>query len=360
MTAVNLGAPARVRRAGVDTADRSDDPFLVDRFARTARDLRISVTERCSLRCTYCMPEEGLPVIPRDVLLRPEEIGRLVGIAWRDLGVREVRFTGGEPLMRADLASILAASRAAAPGIPMSLTTNGIGLDKRLPALLDAGLGRVNVSLDTVDRARFAALTRRDRLPAVLDGIRAARAAGLDPVKVNAVLMRETLGDAADLLSWSIDAGTHLRFIEQMPLDADGVWSRDSLIDAEELLAVLGRRFRLEPVGRDDPSAPAEEWRVLERDGEALPGAPTVGVIASVTRSFCTACDRTRLTAEGSVRSCLFGDDETPLAPLLRGDASDAAIADAWRTAMWGKQAGHGMDRAAFRRPTRSMGAIGG
>ena len=305
------------------------------------------------------MPAEGLPVIPRDVLLTPDEIGRLVGIAHRDLGVREVRFTGGEPLLRRDLAEILAATRAAAPGVSMALTTNGVGLDKRLPALLAAGLTRVNISLDTVDRDHFARLTRRDRLPAVLAGIEAARAAGLVPLKINAVLMRETLGDAADLLAWAVATGVRLRFIEQMPLDADGVWSRAELVDAAELLAVLADRFELVPIGRDDPSAPAEEWRVTQR---GVAGAPstTVGVIASVTRSFCAECDRTRLTAEGSVRSCLFGDDETPLAPLLRGGADDAAIADAWRAAMWGKQAGHGMDAADFRRPQRSMGAIGG
>ncbi len=319
----------------------------MDRFARTARDLRVSVTERCSLRCTYCMPAEGLPPIAAATLLTPAEIGRLVGIAARDLGIREVRFPGGEPLMRADLAAILAATRSAAPGLPMALTTNGIGLDKRLPALLAAGLDRVNVSLDTVDREHFARLTRRDRLPAVLAGIEAARAAGLAPLKVNAVLMRETLGDAADLLSWAVDAGVDLRFIEQMPLDADGVWARESLVDAAELLDVLGARFDLEAVGRDDPSSPAETWRV------AGTGA-TVGVIASVTRSFCTACDRTRLTAEGTVRSCLFGDDETPLAPLLRGGASDRAIAAAWRAALWGKQAGGGMARAGRSRPRRA------
>ncbi|MFD1719987.1 GTP 3',8-cyclase MoaA [Amnibacterium endophyticum] len=354
MTAVNIGVPGRVRPAAVDTSDRPDTPALLDRFGRTARDLRISITEKCSLRCTYCMPEEGLPAVPRDVLLTPAEIGRLAGIAHHRLGVQEVRFTGGEPLMRADLAAILAATRAAAPGMAIALTTNGIGLDRRLAALLEAGLDRVNISLDTVDREHFARLTRRDRLPAVLDGIRAARAAGLEPVKVNAVLMRETLDGAGDLLAWAIEAGVHLRFIEQMPLDADGVWSRESLVGAAELLEVLSARFALEPIGRpDDPSSPAEEWRVAGTSA-------TVGVIASVTRSFCRDCDRTRLTAEGSVRSCLFGDDETPLAPLLRGGADDEAIAAAWRTAMWGKQAGHGMDAAGFTRPVRSMGAIGG
>jgi GTP 3',8-cyclase len=352
VTVVNLGSP-RAARPVVDTSDRPAVAGLLDRFGRTAHDLRVSVTEKCSLRCTYCMPEEGLPAIPRRDLMTAAEIGRLVGIAARDLGVREVRFTGGEPLMRADLAEILAATRAAALGLSMALTTNGIGLDKRLPALLAAGLDRVNISLDTVDREHFARLTRRDRLPAVLAGIAAARDAGLDPVKVNAVLMRETLDGAAELLAWAVDAGVHLRFIEQMPLDADGVWSRETLIDAAELLAVLGTRFDLEPIGRDDPSSPAELWRVVGTSA-------TVGIIASVTRSFCRECDRTRLTAEGSVASCLFGDDEAPLLPLLRAGADDAVIADAWRTAMWGKQAGHGMDRASFQRPIRSMGAIGG
>ena len=359
MTAVNIGVPLRVRSAAPDTRDRPAEAGLIDRFGRSARDLRVSVTEKCSLRCTYCMPAEGLPAIPRNVLLTPDEIGRLVGIAHRDLGVREVRFTGGEPLLRPDLAQILEATRAAAPGVSMALTTNGVGLDKRLPALLAAGLSRVNISLDTLDRQHFARLTRRDRLPAVLAGIEAARVAGLTPLKINAVLMRETLGDAADLLAWAVDAGARLRFIEQMPLDADGVWNRAELVDAAELLAVLGERFDLQPIGRDDPSSPAEEWRVTARGASGGPST-TVGVIASVTRSFCAECDRTRLTAEGSVRSCLFGDDETPLAPLLRGGAADEAIADAWRAAMWGKQAGHGMDEQSFRRPIRSMGAIGG
>jgi cyclic pyranopterin phosphate synthase len=353
VTAVNIGLPRSAPLSTALPADRPRDDRLVDRFGRVARDLRVSVTEKCSLRCTYCMPAEGLPAIPRTNLLTPQEIGRLVRIGVRDLGVKEVRFTGGEPLMRADLADILAASRAAAPTTPLALTTNGVGLDKRLPALLAAGLDRLNISLDTLDRRHFAELTRRDRLPAVLAGIRAAQEAGVAPLKINAVLIRETLGDAPDLVAWAVAEGLRLRFIEQMPLDADGVWTREGLVSAAELLAVLGERFDLEPVGRDDPSAPAEEWAV---DG----GPATVGIIASVTRSFCVDCDRTRVTAEGTVRSCLFGDDETPLTPLLRGGATDAAIADAWRAAMWGKQAGHGMDAADFHRPIRSMGAIGG
>ncbi|MGO4689774.1 GTP 3',8-cyclase MoaA [Glaciibacter sp. 2TAF33] len=332
---------------------RPEVPTLVDRFGRTARDLRISVTEKCSLRCTYCMPEAGLPAIVRENLLTPAEIGRLVRIGVHDLGVREVRFTGGEPLMRADMAEIIGASAAAAPGIDLSLTTNGIGLDHRVAALVAAGLTRVNISLDTVDRAHFAALTRRDRLPSVLAGIRSAHAAGLTPLKLNAVLMRETLAGAADLLAWALAAGCRLRFIEQMPLDADRAWARDNMVSAEELLGVLSTRFRLTEAGRADPSAPAEEWLVND-------GPETVGIIASVTRSFCAQCDRTRITAEGTVRSCLFGDAETDLRALLRGGADDFEIARYWRGAMWNKQAGHGIDADGFRRPERSMGAIGG
>jgi len=352
MTTVALGIP-RIRTAVPDTTDRPNVPELVDSFGRVARDLRVSLTEKCSLRCTYCMPEEGLPSIARDDLLTPHEIARLVGIGVHELGVGEVRFTGGEPLMRADLETIVAACADVAPGVDLSLTTNGLGLEHRAGRLAEAGLHRVNVSLDTIDRDRFAAVTRRDRLPGVLAGVQAAQEAGLRPVKVNAVMLRETLSGAADLLSWARETGVALRFIEEMPLDADATWQRENLISAAELLEALRERFDLTPIGRDDPSAPAEEWRV---DG----GPETVGVIASVTRSFCAACDRTRITAEGTVRSCLFGDDETDLRAALRSGADDEVIAQLWRAAMWGKQAGHGMDAADFARPARTMGAIGG
>ncbi len=350
-----LGMPTIRRPVGESpsTAGRPDVAGLVDRFGRVAEDLRVSITEKCSLRCTYCMPAEGLPAIPKDDLLSAPEIARLVGIAWHDLGVKEVRFTGGEPLTRGDLVDIVRLSALAAPGISLAMTTNGIGLDARAAALRDAGLTRINVSLDTVDREHFARLTRRDRLPRVLDGIAGAHTAGLGPIKINAVLMRETLADAPELLAFALERGLALRFIEQMPLDADAAWRRDNMIPAAELLAVLGTRFTLDSVPRTDPSSPAEEWTV---DG----GPATVGIIASVTRSFCSACDRTRVTAEGTVRSCLFGDDETDLRGLLRSGASDAAIADLWRAAMWNKQAGHGIDAADFAPPVRSMGAIGG
>jgi len=304
------------------------------------------------------MPEQGLPAIHRDDLLTAVEIARLVGIGVRDLGVRDIRFTGGEPLMRNDLAEIIGLSSAVAGTASLSITTNGIGLDKRVDELVAAGLTRVNISLDTVDRDHFARLTRRDRLPAVFAGIEAAKRAGLIPLKINAVLMRDTLAGAADLLEWSLANGVRLRFIEQMALDADETWARDNIVDAAELLSVLGSRFSLSRPHREDPSSPAEEWLV---DGYEVGGLPaTVGIIASVTRSFCEACDRTRITAEGTVRSCLFGDDETDLRGLLRSGATDETIADWWRAAMWGKQAGHGMSRPDFQRPVRSMGAIGG
>jgi cyclic pyranopterin phosphate synthase len=350
-----LGMPAIRRDPSVapSTAGRPDVTGLVDRFGRVARDLRVSITEKCSLRCTYCMPAEGLPAIPSDELLTAPEIARLVGIGWRSLGVKEVRFTGGEPLTRGDLVEIVRLSAQAAPGIPLAMTTNGIGLDRRAEALREAGLTRVNVSLDTVDREHFTRLTRRDRLPAVLRGISAAAAAGFTPLKINAVLMRETLADAPELLAWALEHDARLRFIEQMPLDADEAWQRANMVPAAELLEVLSSRFVLEPTAREDPAAPAEEWTV---DG----GPATVGIIASVTRSFCEACDRTRITAEGTVRSCLFGDDETDLRGLLRGGATDDELADRWRAAMWGKQAGHGIDAADFVRPLRSMGGIGG
>ncbi len=350
---VGLGIPSISRSGALPLDGRPDVPVLVDRFGRVARDLRVSITEKCSLRCTYCMPEEGLPAIPSADLLTPAEIARVVAVAVHDLGVREVRFTGGEPLMRADLVDIIEQCSATAPGVALAMTTNAVGLEHRAERLAAAGLTRVNVSLDSIDRQHFAELTRRDRLPSVLAGIRAAKRAGLAPVKVNAVLMPETLHGAVDLLAWCLEEGVALRFIEQMPLDADHRWARGDMLDAARLLEVLSERFDLRAVGREDPSAPAEEWAVGGTDN-------TVGIIASVTRSFCSDCDRTRLTAEGTIRSCLFSDHETDVRAALRGGASDEDIAQLWRGTMWNKWAGHGIDAAGFVPPARSMGAIGG
>lgn len=350
-TAIDVGIPTV--RTPPSTTGRPDVPELIDTFGRTARDLRVSITEKCSLRCTYCMPAEGLPAIPSARLLTADEIVRLVGVAVHRLGVREVRFTGGEPLMRRDLEAIVEGCTERVPGVPLSMTTNAVGLEHRADALARAGLSRINVSLDTVDRAHFAELTRRDRLDSVLAGIRGAQEAGLAPLKINAVLMKETLSGAVELLQWCLDSGCALRFIEQMPLDADHEWARENMVDAQTLLGVLGERFDLREIGRDDPSAPAEEWLV---NG----GPATVGIIASVTRSFCEDCDRTRLTAEGTVRSCLFSDREVDLRDALRSGAGDEDLAQLWRAAMWDKWAGHGINAAGFVPPQRSMGAIGG
>jgi len=263
MSRVTLALPTVRRRGAQPSMDgRPDVTELVDRHGRVARDLRVSITEKCSLRCIYRMPEQGLPAIAGDGLLSATEIARLVGIAVRDLGVVDVRFTGGEPLMRPDLAEIILRSAAVAGDASISMTTNGIGLDKRVHELRHAGLQRVNISLDTVDRDHFARLTRRDRLPAVLAGIAAAKSAGLAPLKINAVLMRDTVRAAADLLEWALANDCQLRFIEQMPLDADEAWARENMVEARDLIDVLGERFELSQPHRGDPSAPAEEWLV--------------------------------------------------------------------------------------------------
>ncbi|MFE4412855.1 GTP 3',8-cyclase MoaA [Streptomyces sp. NPDC093064] len=329
--------------------------MLIDTHGRIATDLRVSLTDRCNLRCTYCMPEEGLAWLARPRLLTDDEVVRLVGIAVTGLGVTEVRFTGGEPLLRPGLAGIVARCAALTPRPELSLTTNGIGLARTAGALREAGLGRVNVSLDTLRPDRFKALTRRDRHREVLAGLTAAREAGLEPVKINSVLMRGINDDEpAELLAWAVRHGYHLRFIEQMPLDPQHGWQREQMVTAEEILRKLAACFSLTPQRRGQRgSAPAERWLV---DG----GPATVGVIASVTRPFCRACDRTRLTADGQVRTCLFAREETDLRTALRSGASDEEVAALWRAATLGKKAGAGLDGPSFLQPRRPMSAIGG
>ncbi|MEU8180596.1 GTP 3',8-cyclase MoaA [Micromonospora sp. NPDC049044] len=327
---------------------------LVDRYGRVARDLRVSLTDKCNLRCTYCMPAEGLPWLAGPELLTDEEIVRLVRVAVERLGVTDVRFTGGEPLIRPGLVGIVTAVAALQPRPRISLTTNGIGLDRLAPALRAAGLDRVNVSLDTLDPDRFTTLTRRPRLDAVLAGLAGAAAAGLSPVKINSVLMRGVNEDEAPaLLRFAVEHDYQLRIIEQMPLDAQHGWDRDTMVTAEEILASLRTAFHLSPDPTERGAAPAETWLV---DG----GPARVGVIASVTRPFCGDCDRTRLTADGQVRACLFATEESDLRAALRTGADDEELARRWRTAMWGKRAGHGIDDPTFLQPTRPMSAIGG
>ncbi|MFE5873258.1 GTP 3',8-cyclase MoaA [Streptomyces roseifaciens] len=329
--------------------------MLIDTYGRVATDLRVSLTDRCNLRCTYCMPEEGLQWLAKPDLLTDDEIVRLVRIAVTSLGITEVRFTGGEPLLRPGLVSLVERCAALRPRPRISLTTNGIGLARTATALADAGLDRVNVSLDTLRPDVFQKLTRRKRHQDVLDGLAAARSAGLAPVKINAVLMPGLNDDEApDLLAWALGHGYELRFIEQMPLDAQHGWRRDGMITAADILASLAARFDLTPEGAGERgAAPAERWLV---DG----GPGRVGVIASVTRPFCGACDRTRLTADGQIRNCLFAREESDLRAALRSGATDEEIAGRWKRAMHGKKAGSGLDDPSFLQPQRPMSAIGG
>jgi GTP 3',8-cyclase len=327
---------------------------LVDTFGRVATDLRVSLTDRCNLRCSYCMPPEGLEWLPAPEMLTDDEVVRLVSIAVAE-GVTEVRFTGGEPLLRRGLVSIVSQVAALRPRPHTSLTTNGIGLARTAADLKAAGLDRVNVSLDTLDRERFKTIARRDRLADVLAGLAAAADAGLVPVKINAVLLRGVNDDeAAPLLRWALGEGYHLRFIEQMPLDAQHGWDRATMVTAEETLARLTAEFDLAPVDAvERGSAPAEEWVV---DG----GPGRVGVIASVTRPFCGACDRVRLTADGQLRNCLFAREESDLRTALRAGASDEDLAVRMRAALASKLPGHGIDDPGFLQPSRPMSAIGG
>jgi cyclic pyranopterin phosphate synthase len=325
---------------------------LADSYGRVATDLRISLTDRCNLRCTYCMPEQGLDWLPKDTLLSDDEVIALVTIAIERLGVTEVRFTGGEPLLRPGLERIVAAT--AARGVQTALTTNGIGLAQRAGALAAAGLHRVNISLDTLSAERYTQITRRARLDEVIEALAAAAHAGLKPVRVNAVLLRGVNDDEAPaLLEFCIANGYDLRFIEQMPLDPMHSWDRASFVTAAEILASLAGRWSLEPITEGRGGEPAETWLV---DG----GPARVGIIASMTRPFCTACNRTRLTADGQVRSCLFSLHETDLRSALRRGADEDEIAALWQAAMAGKAAGHGVDDDSFRQPDRPMSAIGG
>ncbi|WP_176786810.1 GTP 3',8-cyclase MoaA [Microbacterium sp. cf332] len=332
---------------------------LVDRFARVHRDLRISLTDRCSLRCTYCMPEQGNEWLARQSILTLDEIVEVATVA-AAAGITTFRLTGGEPLLRTDIVEIvrrLAALETATGRMQIAMTTNGIRLPEVLPDLVDAGLTRLNISLDTLDRDRFRALTRRDRLEDVLDGIRAAQASGLRPLKINAVAMRGVNDDElVDLVAFAVAHDAQMRFIEQMPLDAGHTWDRSTMVTRDEILEALAARWALEPVpGRG--GAPAEQWRL---DG----GPHTVGVIASVTAPFCGACDRMRLTADGQLRNCLFSIDEYDLLPVLRSDASTelraAEVDRVLRNCIAGKKAGHAIDDPGFLQPARGMNAIGG
>ncbi|HEY8394543.1 MAG TPA: GTP 3',8-cyclase MoaA [Thermaerobacter sp.] len=327
---------------------------LVDQFGRVVRKLRISLTDRCNFRCLYCMPDGDIPWIPDPEILTPDEIERVVRICAR-MGVEKIRLTGGEPLLRPGVEDIVARIRRV-PGVrAVSMTTNGFLLDKKAAALKAAGLQGVNVSLDSLDRDRFRQLTRRDELERVLAGIRAAAEAGLEPIKINAVIMRGINdGEIPTFLRWVREQPIALtvRFIEFMPLDGANVWTRDLVYTAEEMLEQARRIGPVEPLN-NDPSDPARLYRFADGKG-------TFGIIASVSQPFCQSCDRIRLTADGKIRNCLFAVEEFDLREMLRGGASDAEIEQAIRRAVWVKWRGHLINQEGFVKPQRAMYAIGG
>ncbi|MFV4912822.1 GTP 3',8-cyclase MoaA [Microbacterium lacticum] len=355
MVAVNL-SPTRPARA-VDERATVGAPgdALIDRFGRVHRDLRISLTDRCSLRCTYCMPEQGNEWLARSGLMTADEIVRVAGIAAAS-GITTFRLTGGEPLLRTDVVDIvrrLAAISGPHGPVEIAMTTNGIRLADMLPDLAAAGLDRLNISIDTLDPERFRELTRRDRLEDVRAGIAAAAASGLRPLKLNAVAMRGVNDDElVDLVEFALAHGAQMRFIEQMPLDAGHTWDRRQMVTRDEILTALRARWDLEPVpGRG--GAPAERFLL---DG----GPASVGVIASVTAPFCGDCDRLRLTADGQLRNCLFSLDEYDLLPVLRAGVDDVAVDRMLRGCVAGKLPGHAIDDPSFLQPARGMNAIGG
>ena len=325
---------------------------LIDSYGRRVKDLRISVTDRCNFRCTYCMPEEGLDWLPPEELLTFDEIIRIATVCARRFGFEAFRLTGGEPLLRPRLTELVAAM--APLGVDIALTTNGVGLARHAAGLAAAGLSRVNISCDSLRPERFAEMTRRDDLHRVLAGIDAALAAGLLPLKINVVVMRGVNDDeVVDFARFGRERGIDIRFIEYMPLDADGSWTPDTVVPSAEIVSAIDAVFPLRRSHPPGDPAPAHVWSYED-------GAGTVGMIPSVTEPFCGDCDRVRITADGQLRTCLFSLDETDLRGLLRSGASDEALADAISVAVAGKWEGHRIGQVSFKRPRRSMSQIGG
>ena len=324
---------------------------LVDGFGRVHRDLRISVTDRCNFRCTYCMPAEGLDWMAREDLLTYEELTRVARVCVERFGFDGIRLTGGEPTVRANLSVLI--EQLSSLGVDLSLTTNGTTLTNLAPALVSAGLERINISLDSLKRERFEQITRRDELDKVLEGIDAAVGAGLAPVKINCVVMRGVNDDEiVDFARFGRERGVTVRFIEFMPLDAHGEWTNEQVVTKAEIVAAIGNVFPLEPVAERE-SDPAARWRYVDGGGE-------FGVIPSVTEAFCESCDRVRLTADGMLRHCLFATRELDLRTLLRNGASDGDLAAAITAEVGAKWAGHQINQVHFIRPARSMSQIGG
>ena len=328
------------------------DAPLVDTFGRVADDLRISVTDRCNFRCTYCMPAEGLTWLPKEQILTFEELTRLLAL-FVSLGVRSLKITGGEPTVRADLPTLVRMFREVGPELDISITTNGVLLDRLAGPLAEAGVDRATVSCDSLLRHRFEDMTRRDALEKVLAGLRASEAAGLTPIKINCVVIGGTNDDElVDFARWSRETGYEVRFIEYMPLDAEHAWERARVVPAARILDTIDEAYPL--VADGDTSEPATTYRFAD-------GSPgRIGVIASVTEPFCDTCNRLRLTAEGQLRNCLFALEETDLREPLRSGATDDELIARIRAGVWTKWSGHRIDRPDFVQPARSMSMIGG
>jgi len=329
---------------------------LIDNYGRGHRDMRVSLTDRCNLRCTYCMPHDFAAWLPSKDLLSTDELIEIIEVAVSQ-GIDEIRLTGGEPMLRPDIVEIVARISSIKDAPKLSMTTNGLVLAKLAKPLVDAGLRRINISLDTLDREVFKKMTHRDRIDDVFAGIAAAKEAGLLPVKINTVLLRGVNdGEAVSLLKWALAEDLNLRFIEQMPLDAGGIWNREQLITADEIFAQLSEHYELTPVEYRG-SAPAEEFLI---NG----GPATVGIIGSVSRPFCGACDRIRITSDGQLRSCLFSMTETDLRSILRSDMSQSekteALISKFHSTVKAKLPGHGINDPSFIQPIRPMSAIGG
>jgi cyclic pyranopterin phosphate synthase len=329
---------------------------LIDPFGRLIQDLRISITDRCNFRCTYCMPEEGMQWLPRSEVMRFEEIERLARIFVERYGVRGIRLTGGEPTVRAHL-PVLVERLAAIAGpdgpVDLAMTTNGATMRLVADPLREAGLRRVNISLDTLDRVKFQQMTRRDELVQVLDGIEAAKEAGFDPVKINTVIERNVNDDEiVSLATYGRQHGVEVRFIEFMPLDAGGHWVTDKVVGQDEIVAAIDAVYPLEQLPARG-AAPADRFRYVD-------GGGTIGVIPTVTKPFCGDCDRVRLTAEGQFRTCLFATKEFDLLAAMRAGESDDHIAERIEAAVATKWAGHRINQVNFVRPGKSMSQIGG
>jgi cyclic pyranopterin phosphate synthase len=334
------------------TAEPPSSGPLVDSFGRVADDLRISVTDRCNFRCTYCMPAEGLAWLPKSEILTFEELTHVLSV-FVGLGVRSIKVTGGEPTVRADLPTLISMFREVGPDLDISMTTNGVLLDRLAESLARAGLDRVTVSCDSLMRHRFAEMTRRDALDRVLSGIRAAMRAGLEPIKINCVVIGGQNDDeVVEFARWSRETGFVVRFIEYMPLDAEHAWERAKVVPSRSILEAIVAVFPLSPLAAD--GEPARGYGFAD-------GAPGgIGLIASVSEPFCESCNRLRITAEGEVRACLFSLEETDLRGPIRGGADDAELERLIRRTVWRKWSGHRINHPDFVQPERSMSMIGG